>query len=154
MVENLSNYFYIFILSLLPGFEGRYALLTGPLLGVDIYKSFLIASVATIFLAIIIPLMFPSVDKFFSNTKLGFLNKLYSIYIMRVRRKVKSKENFTLVSLAFFVAIPFPLTGIWTGSALSYVLGLGRKSIIPLLIGGLISNILTFTFRHLYELAF
>lgn len=140
----VNSYFYVFFLSLIPGFEGRYALLTGPLLGLDLSISFLIASLATLILAFSIPLLFPTIDMVLSNPRLGVLNKFYQKYIMRIREKAKDKEKFTFIGLVLYVAAPIPLTGVWTGSAISYILGLGKKSIPALAVGGLLSNSLTY----------
>jgi uncharacterized membrane protein len=150
----VQNYTYVYLLSLVPGFEGRYALLTGPLLGLDLTDSFFIASIATLTLAFTIPLIFPFLDRVFSNPKLGVLNKLYQNYIMKIRLRAKSKEKFTFIGLVLFVAVPVPLTGVWTGSAVSYVLGLGKKSIPALAIGGLLSNLITYVLGHVYNLVF
>lgn len=144
------TYLYIFLLSLIPGFEGRYALLMGPPLGLDIIKSLLIASLATVTLGVTLPLLFPHIDKLLSRPSLGVAHRMYTKYILRVREKVKNKERITIIGLIAFVAAPVPLTGVWTGSAVSYILGLGKKSIPALIVGGLLSNILTFTAGYVY----
>jgi uncharacterized membrane protein len=150
----VQNYIYVYLLSLVPGFEGRYALLAGPLLGLDLTHSFIIASIATLTLAFTIPLIFPFLDRVFSNPKLSGLNRLYQNYIMKVRLKAKNKEKFTFIGLVLFVAVPLPLTGVWTASAVSYVLGLGKKSIPALAIGGILSNLITYVIGYVYNLVF
>jgi len=42
----------------------------------------------------------------------------------RTRAKGKIIEEFELVGLTLFVAIPFPGTGVWTGTIAAYLMGL------------------------------
>lgn len=55
-------------------------------------------------------------------------------------------------SLFAFVAVPFPVTGVWTGTAIAVFLGLRfRESVLPIaagnLVAGLVVTLLTFLFR-------
>jgi uncharacterized membrane protein len=42
----------------------------------------------------------------------------------RTRSKSRIIEEFELVGLTIFIAIPFPGTGVWTGTIAAYLLGL------------------------------
>ena len=82
------------------------------------------------------------------NSKYTLISKfsgLYLRYVSSVRRRVhKYVDRYGTVGLILFVAIPLPATGVWTGALGAYLLGMNRwKTMISLLVGGLISNIVT-----------
>ena len=48
-----------------------------------------------------------------------------------------------MISLFIFVAVPFPVTGVWTGTAIAVFLGLKfRESVLPIAVGNLIAGAL------------
>lgn len=53
-----------------------------------------------------------------------FFDKFFEWLFHRTRAKSKIIEDFELVGLTLFVAIPFPGTGVWTGCVAAYLLGL------------------------------
>jgi len=51
-------------------------------------------------------------------------DKFFTWLFARTRKKcIQEHENFGLVALAIFVAIPMPLTGAWTGCVVAFLLG-------------------------------
>jgi hypothetical protein len=57
-----------------------------------------------------------------------------------------------MLSLFIFVAVPFPVTGVWTGTAIAVFLGLKfKESVLPIaggnLIAGIIITLLTWLFK-------
>ena len=53
--------------------------------------------------------------------------------------------NYYFIALVLFVAVPLPGTGAWSGSLVSWVLGLDRgKSILAIALGVLIAGLLIF----------
>ncbi len=138
----------VFLLSLLPSFEGRYAILASMVLGLDVYSAFLIASAAIIVLALVLGYLIYYVDdvmEWFGRSRIGLLRgikRFYDKYILGVRRRAKPYvDRYGVPGLILFVAIPLPATGVWTGALAGYLLGMERRKLIPCLIaGGLISN--------------
>ena len=62
-----------------------------------------------------------------------------------------------IIALLIFVAVPFPVTGVWTGTAVAVFLGLKfREAILPLVIGNLIAGsiitLLTFLFADYVDI--
>ena len=46
-----------------------------------------------------------------------------------------------MISLFIFVAVPFPVTGVWTGTAIAVFLGLKfKESVLPIAVGNLIAG--------------
>lgn len=56
--------------------------------------------------------------------KIEFFDKFFEWLFARTRAKSKIISDFELVGLTLFVAIPFPGTGVWTGTIAAYLLGL------------------------------
>ena len=64
----------------------------------------------------------------------------------------KAARRIMIFALLIFVAVPFPVTGVWTGTAIAVFLGLKfREAVIPLALGNLIAGslitLLTFIFK-------
>jgi len=150
-VATITTALKVLILSLLPMFEGRYALLVGIATGLDPLISFAIASIGVLLLATILPNALAFIDdvaKATGKSKYVLLSKsskLYLRYVSNVRHRVrKYVDKYGAAGLIIFVAIPLPATGVWTGALGAYLLGMDKtKTMISLLIGGLISNLLT-----------
>jgi uncharacterized membrane protein len=86
------------------------------------------------------------------NNKLlrwNFYKKHFSRYLLRIQKKsykISSKKGiWVFVSLFFFVAIPLPLTGAYTGTVLAWFLKLDKKkSIVSIALGVLSAGIIVF----------
>jgi len=51
-------------------------------------------------------------------------DRFFTWLFARTRRKyIKDHENFGLMALAVFVAVPLPMTGAWTGCAIAFLMG-------------------------------
>ena len=73
--------------------------------------------------------------------------KMFNFYFKRMQKKVdkfeKKYSSIGFLALIIFVAIPLPGTGAWTGSFVSWILGLDRKkSIFSIALGIMIAGIL------------
>jgi uncharacterized membrane protein len=69
----------------------------------------------------------------------------------------KEAKRIMIISLLIFVAVPFPVTGVWTGTAIALFLGLRfREAVMPLALGNLIAGavitLLTFLFRDYVDI--
>jgi uncharacterized membrane protein len=56
--------------------------------------------------------------------KIEIFDRFFEWLFVRTRSKSKIIQEFELVGLTLFVAIPFPGTGVWTGTIAAYLLGL------------------------------
>ena len=77
---------------------------------------------------------------------LGKLANAYLNYIPRARMKAKPYiDKYGSIGLIIFIAVPIPLTGMWTGALVAFLLGMSKKwATVSLLIGGLAANLITF----------
>ncbi|MCX8176136.1 MAG: small multi-drug export protein [Candidatus Bathyarchaeota archaeon] len=83
-----------------------------------------------------------------------FLNIFYQKYIPRFFRIIVEKtrirgqryvDKYGLFGLAIFVAIPFPGSGVWSGSMLAWLLGIKwYKAFISIFIGNIAAGLIVF----------
>jgi len=147
-VLGMDGMLEVFLLSLLPTFEGRYAIVYGIGRGYPISSTLIMASIGVVLLSLTLPLLLPLIDWVMlklENTFLGDVARLYLKYVERVRKKAHPYvEKWGFLGLVVFVAIPLPGTGVWTGSLAAYIFGIKkRKTILALIIGGLLSIMIT-----------
>ena len=138
----------VFLLSLIPTFEGRYAIVYGIGKGYSLSGTLIMASLGVLLLSLALPLLLPLIDWIMlklEETSLGKFAELYLRYVERVRKKAHPYvEKWGLLGLVVFVAIPLPGTGVWTGSLAAYIFGIEkREAILALIIGGLLSIMIT-----------
>ncbi|HIP75283.1 MAG TPA: ligand-binding protein SH3, partial [Thermococcus paralvinellae] len=115
----MTEFIYILLLSLVPTFEGRYAIIYGIGRGYPLWETLLAAFLGVLILSLILPFALPLIDVLMLKLKRTFLQRfaeLYLGYIERVRKKACPYiERWGFIELAIFVAIPLPGTGVWTG---------------------------------------
>jgi uncharacterized membrane protein len=85
--------------------------------------------------------------------KIGFIRKLiekieaiFNEKAQKIAEKTngsaeKEARRIMMISLFIFVAVPFPVTGVWTGTAIAVFLGLKfKESVLPIAVGNLIAG--------------
>ena len=77
-----------------------------------------------------------------AHSSLNFYKKSMNKFLEKSKKKAEKLEakikNMGYLALMFFVAIPLPGTGAWTGSLMAWMLGLNRKKSILAISGGVI----------------
>lgn len=126
----------VFIISMIPILELRGALLVaGPLLGVPVSTAIPLSVIGNIIPVPFILLLITPVFNWMKGTK-----KLKPI-VDRLENKAMSKkdqiEKYEFWGLVFFVGIPLPGTGAWTGSLIAALLGIKFKKAFPAVILGI-----------------
>ena len=146
----------IVVTALAPGVEARGAYPLAYVLGY---------SGLTIFTLIYVVSSLPSIPilyilKWFEEKiiyRIGFLKKIYSMVLERVREKAGKVAGYNIVyvGLALYVAIPLPGTGVWTGSLIAYILDLDKiKSIISIFAGNLIACVIIYSVVYSVSIMF
>jgi uncharacterized membrane protein len=75
-----------------------------------------------------------------SSKNIYFFNRFFNWLFSRTRKNHQEKINkYGLYLLPFFVAIPLPITGGWTGSLIAFVFGLPFKKAFPLISLGILT---------------
>ena len=152
--ENLSKVLLTILLSLVPTYEGRYAVPVMLGLGMPPLFAYLLAAVcSTIPMPFILLLLRPVLDWFYT-LPIKPVRKFAAWLEKRSARKREkmhakkgsgirgwlqgrvSQETIELLGLYIFVALPLPGTGCWTGSAIATLFEMPRlKSAIVILLG-------------------
>ncbi len=139
----MSPYLIIFFLAMTPVGELRVSL---PL-AISVYKmpvevAFLLSYLGNIIPPILIILFLEPISKFLSKRSL-FFKRFFDWIFRRTRAKSEIIERYEVLGLIIFVAIPLPLTGAWTGSIASFLLGIRPiRAIISVLLGVFIAGII------------
>jgi uncharacterized membrane protein len=137
------------LLSMVPLFEGRYALVTAQAMGMPAIPAYLIAVLfSSIPVPIILWLLRPVLDWMYT-WPIGFVRKIAAWVDERGERKKGKVDKLGLWGLYLFVALPLPGTGAWTGSAIATALKMDKKSALMVIIAGnftacLITTVLTY----------
>ena len=160
--ENLSKVIITALLSMVPTFEGRYAVVTGIAMGMPVMFAYFLAFIcSSIPVPFILLLLRPILDWFYtlpikpirkfaewlerraqkkrggmaSNKKDGLMGKLSKHF---------SSDTLELIALYIFVALPLPGTGGWTGSLIATLFEMPRmKSFLVIVLGNATACLIT-----------
>ena len=155
------------LISMFPLIELKGAIPIGALLGENLITSALLGYIGSTLICI--PIFFLLIPIFNLLKKIKFIKKFIEkveAVLMNKAEKMAQKSNgkteemkvkFLSTALLIFVAVPFPVTGVWTGTAIAVFVGLSFKdSFIPLIVGNLIAGsiitLLTFLFKDYVDL--
>jgi len=160
--ENLTQVISTALLSMVPTFEGRYAIVAMLAMGMPAGFAYMLAVVcSTLPMPFILLLLRPVLDWFYTlpikpvRAFAAWLEKRSE----KKRRKMHqnqgkgirgwlsrhvSQETIELIGLYIFVALPLPGTGCWTGSAIATLFEMPRmKSAVVILLGNMTACAIT-----------
>ena len=130
----------IFILSMLPITELRFSIPYGILFYKLPMESVIFLSIiGNIIIGVIVIYIIGPIMNIFKKIKT--FNSVIQYIFTRTKTRGKIIDNMKFYGLVIFVGIPFPLTGVWTGSLAAYLFNLSKKkSILAIILGVLISS--------------
>lgn len=137
----------VFLISLMPIFELRGGLIAAALLGLNIVPAFIICIIGNL---LPIPFILWFITPVFNKLK---KTKHLSKFVNKIEKKALSKkdkiEKAEFWGLFFFVGIPLPGTGGWTGSLIASLINMDKKKAMlaitcGVLLAGLIVGSLSF----------
>ena len=147
------SYLIVLLAAMIPLIELKGAIPVGVSLGMNIWQSAGFAYLGSTL--VVIPVFFLLIPIFALLKKIpfvrSFINKLEAMLKGKAEKMAeKSKGNaeevtrrMLMIGLFIFVAIPLPVTGVWTGTAIAVFLGMRfRDSILPLALGNLVAGTL------------
>lgn len=155
------------LVSMFPLIELKGAIPIGTGLGLPLIRSALLAYCGSSL--IVIPIFFLLIPIFNLLKKIKFIKKVIQKIEAVFDEKAKSVaknatdkpeeqvKKFLMLALFIFVAVPFPVTGIWTGTAIAVFLNMKfREAFLPIVVGNLIAGIIitaiTFFFQAYVDL--
>lgn len=128
----------VFIISLMPILELRGGLLAAAVLGLEPLPSYIISMVGNLLPIPFILLLITKILSWMRNSKVKFFNKIANWLDEKVEKNKGQIEKFGYLGLFFFVGIPLPGTGAWTGSLIASVLNMDKKKTFLTVIAGVI----------------
>ena len=159
MLEMIPSWFWIFFTSMIPWWEGRYAIVMAIVhFGWEWWQALPLAVIGNMLPVPFILLFFHFVEKFLRNYK--FWTNILDWLFAKTRKRADSKiRRYEYLGLLLFVAIPLPFTGAWTGSLIAYLFDLKfSKSILTIFIGVIIAAfimiIITLTLGNIFGFTF
>jgi len=143
-MSGFMDWIFLAALSMLPFWEGRYTIPAAIAYGFDPLAAYLWCAAFNILAC---PLIFFALSVLYTKwlCNIDVIRRVYEACV----RKVSSKDSRVLerwqeLGLLVFVAIPVPVTGVWTATLLAWLFQLDmRKSVLVISIGVLIACTLT-----------
>lgn len=141
--EHLGEVVTTALLSMVPMFEGRYAVVTGLAIGMPKLFTFLLALV---FSSLPIPFIFwflKPILKWLYGLPIGFIRKFAAWVERRSQKKANEVDAKGLLGLFLFVAVPLPGTGVWSGTAIATLLEMKKShAALAILAGNFVACLL------------
>jgi len=144
MLIVLKPYLLSFFLSMLPLTELR---ATVPWIILTYNEQWfgllVVAVIGNVIPAIILLWGLSYIDRLLVN-RMNIIANIYNKVIQRTRRKTQTRINrYGYIALLLFVAIPFPGTGVWTGSIAAWLFGLPKRpSLVVISLGVVVAAII------------
>jgi len=170
LVELLgSPYLAVIFVSMVPLIELKGAIPVGqtPAFGLSLLETAAMAYIGSTVICVLVFFLLKPIFALLKKIKIFNLivRKMEGLFIHKAE-KIAAKSNgsvekeakrIMIIALLIFVAVPFPVTGVWTGTAVAVFLGLKfREAILPLVIGNLIAGsiitLLTFLFADYVDI--
>jgi len=133
---------YLFIISMFPFVELRGSIPLGIYWGFSPWIVFLVAVIGNMVPVPFILIFLDGLEKFLRKSEKAshLLDWIFERTYTKANKKVRQWEY---VALIFFVAIPFPGTGAWTGSLIAYLFKFDiKKSFLAIFTGVIIAGII------------
>ncbi|PKM86268.1 MAG: ligand-binding protein SH3 [Firmicutes bacterium HGW-Firmicutes-12] len=131
----------VFFLSALPLTELRATIPLALALGLDPVRTYLLAVLGNILPVVPLLFLLQPISDWMSRFPL--FNRIFTVILTRSRHKGGRIQKYGVIGLLFFVAIPLPGTGAWTGAFLAWLLGMDvLRSILAVCTGVLVAGII------------
>jgi len=152
--EHMGKVVTTALLSMVPTFEGRYAVVTGIAMGMPVMFAYWLAVVcSSIPVPLILVLLRPILDWFYTlpikpvrafaawlekraNRKRANMNADKKKGVMGWLSKYVSADTLEFIALYIFVALPLPGTGGWTGSLIATLFNLPKWESLGVIVLG------------------
>lgn len=143
-----NDYVTIFIVSMIPFVEVRGSIPLAIAMGMNIFYAFLLAFLGSALMAPIILLILKPIINWLKKFKFfraiveavedGFKSRADKVQQDAEKFDTTLIERKKMIGLYAFVALPVPMTGVWTGSAIGAFLDLSFvKSLLVVIVGDL-----------------
>lgn len=148
-LSNFDSFLWlaIILVATIPTLEGKVALPFAMALSLSHPELTPLLCIICTFIGTIIPsIPILLLTKFLKKKTSGFIyDKVGSKYLKNTSKLEKKSKLKTVLNLSFFVAIPLPLTGVWSGSIIGGLLNLSIcEGFISICLGSIISTLIIY----------
>ena len=150
MVEAIKTFFLdtvgeelcVFFCSMIPIIELRGAIPMGAVFGLPWWLTYMLSVAGNMLPVPIILLFVKSVLTWMGKCKIKFFNKIADFLFKRVEKRRDKIEKYSFWGVCFFVAVPLPVTGAWTGTLVAAMIDMKFwKALLSCLFGVMIAGV-------------
>jgi uncharacterized membrane protein len=138
-VGKLTDYLWIFFISLLPIVELRGAIPAAAILDLPWYSAYILSVIGNMLPVPFILLLSRVVLKWMKNSRVKLFNKFETFLENKIQKGAAKIMKYASFGLLLFVAIPFPGTGAWTGALIAAVMNMRFKYALPMIFLGVLT---------------
>ena len=154
-LETVGREWCVFFCSMIPIIELRGAIPLGAALGLPWWQNFIICFIGNLLPVPFILLLINRVIRWFSRSKIKFLNKFANWLLQKAEKNRGKVEKYGFWGVAIFVGIPLPMTGAWTGSLVAAVINLKvwkalLSAVIGVIMAGSIMSLISYGFAAVF----
>ena len=132
----MSNILYVFFISMLPILELRASIPIAYAFGFPIFLNIIISVIGNMLPIPFILIFINKILHLMSHSKISFFNKTAGFILKKADKNKDKITKYATWGLFFFVAIPLPGTGAWTGALVASLLDMKRsKALISIFAG-------------------
>ena len=128
--------------SMIPIIELRGAIPMGAVFGMPMWLTYLLSILGNMLPVPFILLFIKKVIAWMTVSKIKFFNKIAGFLNRKVEKNKDKIAKYSFWGVCFFVAVPLPVTGAWTGSLVAAMLDMKLwKAILSCLFGVMIAGV-------------
>lgn len=124
LTNTLGAHLGVTICSMIPIIELRGGIPLGMALGLPWWQSFLFAVIGNMIPVPFILLFINKIIAWMSRSRVKFFNKVGNFLLKKAEKNREKIEKYAFWGVCFFVAVPLPVTGAWTGSMVASTIGM------------------------------
>ncbi|MBE6702939.1 MAG: ECF transporter S component [Ruminococcaceae bacterium] len=141
LVNKLGREWGVIICSMIPIIELRGAIPLGLALGLSWWQSYLFAVIGNMIPVPFILLFITKLIAWMQKCRIKLLNRFSGWLLAKAEKNRGKIEKYSFWGVCFFVALPLPVTGAWTGSLVASTVGMKFwKALLSAFIGVLIAG--------------
>jgi len=141
--DMLGPQFGVLICSMIPIIELRGAIPLGAALGMPWWQSYFISVIGNMLPVPFILLFIRKILDFMSRSKIKLFYKTANWLNNKAEKNRGKIEKYSFWGVCFFIAIPLPVTGAWTGSLVAATIEMKFwKAMLSALIGVMIAGVI------------
>lgn len=142
-LDTVGEELCVLFCSMIPIIELRGAIPMGAVFGMPWWQSYILSVIGNMLPVPIILLFVKAVITWMGKSKVKFFNKIADFLNKRVEKRRGQIEKYSFWGVCFFVAVPLPVTGAWTGSLVAAMIDMKFwKALVSCFIGVLIAGVI------------